>query len=78
MARTRAALVALLAFSLAFPAGALTLPELLWPETPIEQTPIPTPVQGCCKVCTRGRACGNTCIARYMTCHVGPGCACNG
>jgi hypothetical protein len=32
----------------------------------------------CCKICTKGKACGNTCISRSYTCHVGPGCACNG
>lgn len=32
----------------------------------------------CCKICTRGKACGNTCIAQDKQCHVGPGCACNG
>jgi len=36
------------------------------------------PPPGCCKVCTRGKACGDTCIARDKTCHVGPGCACDG
>jgi hypothetical protein len=34
--------------------------------------------QRCCKVCTTGKACGNTCIARDKQCHVGPGCACDG
>jgi len=33
---------------------------------------------GCCKICTTGKACGDTCIARNKTCHVGSGCACNG
>ena len=33
---------------------------------------------GCCKVCTTGKACGDTCIARDKTCTVGAGCACNG
>ena len=33
---------------------------------------------GCCKVCSAGKACGNTCISRSKNCHVGPGCACNG
>lgn len=33
---------------------------------------------GCCKVCTTGKACGNSCIARSKTCHKGRGCACNG
>jgi hypothetical protein len=31
----------------------------------------------CCKYCVIGKACGNTCISRAYTCHVGPGCACN-
>jgi hypothetical protein len=33
---------------------------------------------GCCKVCHVGYACGDTCISRADTCHVGRGCACNG
>ena len=33
---------------------------------------------GCCKVCSKGKACGNSCIARWKTCHKGKGCACNG
>ena len=32
----------------------------------------------CCKICTKGQACGDTCISMDKTCHVGPGCACNG
>jgi hypothetical protein len=32
----------------------------------------------CCKVCHKGCACGNTCISCSYTCHVGPGCACDG
>jgi hypothetical protein len=36
------------------------------------------PAQSCCKICTVGKACGNTCISRDKTCHVGPGCACDG
>jgi hypothetical protein len=34
--------------------------------------------QACCKICTTGKACGNTCISREKQCHVGPGCACDG
>jgi hypothetical protein len=30
----------------------------------------------CCKVCTKGKPCGDTCIDKDDTCHVGPGCAC--
>lgn len=33
---------------------------------------------GCCKVCSKGNACGDSCIARDKTCHKGKGCACNG
>lgn len=36
------------------------------------------PRSGCCKICSTGKACGNSCISRRYTCHVGPGCACNG
>jgi hypothetical protein len=32
----------------------------------------------CCKVCTTGKACGDSCIAASSTCNVGSGCACNG
>jgi len=39
--------------------------------------PAPAP-RTCCKICTTGKACGDTCISRSYTCHVGPGCACNG
>ncbi len=33
---------------------------------------------GCCKVCTTGKACGDSCISRSYTCHKAPGCACDG
>jgi hypothetical protein len=32
----------------------------------------------CCKICTVGKACGDTCISRDKICHVGQGCACDG
>ncbi|MFQ6018758.1 MAG: thermonuclease family protein [Kiloniellaceae bacterium] len=31
----------------------------------------------CCKICRKGKACGNSCISRLKTCHKPPGCACN-
>lgn len=37
-----------------------------------------SPSLACCKVCSVGKACGNTCISRAKTCHVGQGCACDG
>lgn len=30
----------------------------------------------CCKKCTTGVPCGNTCISERKTCRSGPGCAC--
>lgn len=33
---------------------------------------------GCCKVCSKGKACGNSCIARDKQCHQPRGCACDG
>ena len=32
----------------------------------------------CCKICRKGKACGNSCISRRYTCRKPPGCACNG
>ena len=31
----------------------------------------------CCKVCSTGKACGDTCISASEICHAGSGCACN-
>jgi hypothetical protein len=36
------------------------------------------PAYQCCKICTVGKACGDTCISRDKICHIGPGCACDG
>jgi|GEM_PF-3290018 len=32
----------------------------------------------CCKVCKKGKACGDSCINRNYTCRNGAGCACDG
>ena len=32
----------------------------------------------CCKICKKGKACGDSCINKSYTCHKPPGCACNG
>lgn len=32
----------------------------------------------CCKVCKKGKACGDSCISRDKECHKGKGCACDG
>ena len=41
--------------------------------------PVATATLGryCCKYCSKGKACGDTCISRSYTCRKGPGCACN-
>ena len=39
--------------------------------------PLPLFSPSCCKYCSKGKACGDTCISRSYTCHVGLGCACN-
>ncbi|MCA9620497.1 MAG: hypothetical protein KC731_15855, partial [Myxococcales bacterium] len=33
--------------------------------------------RSCCKTCTAGKACGDTCIAASATCTAPPGCACD-
>lgn len=32
----------------------------------------------CCKVCSKGKACGDSCISRDKQCRKGLGCACDG
>jgi hypothetical protein len=36
-----------------------------------------TPRSSCCRVCGKGKACGNSCISRKLVCHKGHGCACD-
>jgi hypothetical protein len=36
------------------------------------------PTEACCKICKKGKACGDSCIARDKECHQPPGCACDG
>ncbi|MDK3020662.1 hypothetical protein [Pseudodonghicola flavimaris] len=38
----------------------------------------PVVAAACCKICKKGKACGNSCISKSKSCRVGPGCACNG
>ena len=44
-------------------------------ETRPEATP---KAGGCCKICRKGKACGNSCIRASYTCRKPPGCACKG
>ena len=36
------------------------------------------PGRSCCRVCTTGKACGDSCISRSKSCNKSGGCACNG
>ncbi len=40
-------------------------------------TPAEAPPRACCRICTTGKACGNSCIAKDRQCHQPVGCACN-
>ena len=42
-----------------------------------DEAPTCTPRSQCCKVCHKGKACGNTCIRADYNCHKGAGCACD-
>lgn len=42
-----------------------------------DEEPSCTPRENCCKVCRKGKACGNTCIRADYNCHKGVGCACD-
>lgn len=64
------------------------IPTLLPTETPtpvptviaLPPTPVPPPPStggGCCKTCSAGKACGDSCISKDKNCNKGPGCACN-
>lgn len=35
------------------------------------------PADKCCRICDKGKACGNSCISRKLVCHKGRGCACD-
>src|SRR5438093_3023585 len=37
----------------------------------------PVTAPACCRICTRGKACGNSCINAAYQCHQPSGCACN-
>lgn len=36
-----------------------------------------TPRSECCRVCDKGKACGDSCISRKLTCRKDDGCACD-
>ena len=54
---------------------ALSVASLSGAATPVCGTAY---ADGCCKTCSKGKACGDSCIARDRTCKKGKGCACDG
>lgn len=52
-----------------------TEPAILALAQPMAKTCIPA--SKCCKVCSTGKACGDSCISRRYTCRKGRGCACD-
>jgi hypothetical protein len=58
-------------------------PAAITPATSPTAAPTPArppaqaqPQRTCCRVCSAGKPCGNTCIAANRTCRQPPGCAC--
>jgi len=75
-------LVAVTGWSSAVPAASTADAELQDTGTLLLANPIGRPLacvppEQCCKVCRKGKACGNTCIHAAYDCHKGRGCACN-
>ena len=56
--------------------GPVNATELLTgsPEAGLESYEL---AQSCCKLCRKGKACGDSCISKSKTCRKGPGCACD-
>lgn len=55
--------------------AAISAPLISPIEPPI--THVEKKIDYCCKHCSTGKACGDSCISRSYTCHKGPGCACD-
>jgi len=58
---------------LALASGASPALGLLSTPTPAGT---PAPTRKCCRTCSSGKPCGDSCIARTATCRQPPGCAC--
>lgn len=57
-------------------APAPPLSDLIKPPSIENMTPRPTFAQECCKRCSKGKPCGDSCISRKKQCQKGKGCAC--
>ena len=60
--------------------SSITLEELDPASSRIEMPGLNSDItkMACCKICKKGKACGDSCINKSYTCHKPPGCACNG
>jgi len=61
--------------------GATAAPQSYtpWPDRVVPSTEtewLELAQKSCCKRCTKGQPCGNTCISKKSTCRSAPGCAC--
>lgn len=65
-----------LAVAMAVSSGAQAGQDMTRPMTP-RPSPETSQAAACCKTCRKGKACGDSCIARDKTCHQPPGCACD-
>lgn len=84
----KGAFTALVLLSVGAPGVAAAPDADLWTEKPRREVALRgehapkeldacIPRDRCCKVCSAGQACGNTCISRKKACHKGRGCACD-
>ena len=80
LTRTLGAFALLLLFCAPADGADVSASGLLKPLlTPLAQTQTTPPtVRVCCKICRKGKACGNSCISRQKRCTKPPGCACDG
>jgi hypothetical protein len=62
-------------FVLSFASATPTSARIVAPQA--EHTETTSSAQECCKICHKGKACGNSCISRDKSCHQPPGCACD-
>ena len=51
--------------------------EPTYSTEPPAESRLDNPERACCRYCSKGKACGNSCIAAWKTCHKGGGCACD-
>lgn len=52
-------------------------PASLWSPEILASAAGCIPASKCCRICDKGKACGNSCISRSYNCHKGRGCACD-